>query len=95
MSDTKPVSQETTWTVDLQHDFTLRGTALAKLSFRRPKAKDIRAMDKDKGGDIEKTIAMMARLSLDDMAPSDIDELDGEDFMNISERFGEIMGNAR
>ena len=95
MSDAKPAgaAQDNTWTVDLQHDFTLRGTKLAKLSFRRPKTKDVRQMSKGKGNDVDKAVHMLAALSLDDMAPSDIDELDAEDFAAIGERLGEIMGN--
>lgn len=61
---------------------TTDGRDLAKLSFRRPKGKDMRALDNVKG-DVSQSLMMITIVSQDQLGPEDIDKLDMHDIKAI------------
>lgn len=70
-------------TIKLSHPVEAFGEQVSELVIKkRPKAKDLRAMDSEKG-EVGKTAALMAQLT--GVPSSTIDQLDAADFMKASE----------
>lgn len=64
-------------TVSLYYPIMSGKEPLTELTFRRPKAKDLRKLEESKGGELGQTFAMIASLSK--RALSEIDDLDSAD----------------
>jgi len=76
-------------TITLQYPFSFAGQTVAELSLRRPKVRDIRAMEKGKGSDSDRSIAMMANLA--EVDPDLFDELDPVDFAQVNDWLEPIL----
>ena len=62
------------------------GILLQSVEVRRVKMKDIRAMEKEVGGDVDKAALLISRLT--GLIPPIVDELDQDDVAGISEQLG-------
>lgn len=62
------------------------GILLQSVEVRRIKMKDIRAIEKEAGGDVDKAAVLISRLT--GLIPPIVDEFDQEDVVGISELFG-------
>lgn len=69
-------------TIKLKHSLLVDGREITEVTLRRPKVRDLRNMDKQKGSDMEKTLWMIGSLS--EMTPAEVDEIDAEDLEAIS-----------
>lgn len=69
---------------------TKDGRTLNTLRFRRPKARDLRRMDAAEG-EMSKSLALVPVLCLDEIAPVDVDELDGADAVAIGKALGKFL----
>ena len=76
-------------TIDLQHPVTVGEETLERLVIkRRPKAKDLKAMDRHKG-DVAKTCALIACLA--EIPDSWVEQLDSSDFTRAAEVVGDFL----
>lgn len=81
---------DTTKTFDLQYPVSFGGETIASLTLRRPKGREIRAMQSGKGTNIDRTFEMMGNLA---EQPSDLfDELDAADIRKIDGWLNDILG---
>lgn len=62
------------------------------VTMRRPKTKDLRIMDKDFTGEVDRSIALICAVS--GLPEAVVDELDAEDFAVLSETVGDFFGTA-
>jgi hypothetical protein len=69
-----------------------REETITEVQLRRPKGKDIRAMDRAEG-DIGKTMALLARVS--GLEPSVLDEMDGADVVALLELVAGFLPNGQ
>lgn len=69
-----------------------REEVITEVQLRRPKGKDIRAMDRVEG-DIGKTMALLSRVS--DLDPSVLDEMDGADVVELLERVAGFLPSGQ
>jgi len=76
-------------TVTLKYPFEFEGETITEITIRRPKMRDMKKAQKHKD-DMEKSIHMIADLA--DLSPRLIEELDTEDFGQVSAIVGEFMG---
>lgn len=76
----------------LKHPITSGDEQVKVLKFRRPKAKDFRGMDLNKL-DMSAFIVMASRLS--GLLPTEIDEIDGEDWTNVLEIIANFISPGR
>lgn len=84
---TAPKSTKHTLAVPIQHD----GREIGEVSLRRPKVKDLRAINaagKD-GDELDQSTVMIATLS--GLPPEAVDELDTEDFVALSETVADFF----
>lgn len=80
-------------TLKLQEPIEVGGTTIAEVTIRRPKVKDLRALDQDaEGTEMEKGIAMAALLT--DLTPDAIEEMDAFDFAALSEKIAGFLPQA-
>lgn len=79
-------------TVTLDFPFEVDGTSYLTLDMRRPKVADNVAAQKQKGGDFEKGIFMLARLC--DVPPEVIHELDELDAAKLQDELNSFRGDA-
>jgi len=84
--------KENAWGIDLEYPVTLLGTKYERLEFRRPKARDMKKMTVSKKSDVDKSLAMLADLSLDGLSPDNFEELDAADFLALQTELGKILG---
>lgn len=82
MSETATLPLKHPITVTLRGNGGEREETIATLSLRKPKARDMRALDSVKG-DASRLIALAARLT--GHPEKIIDELDGEDFVTLGQ----------
>ncbi len=75
---------------DLDYPVNFGGEAITNLTLRRPKGREIRAMQNGKGTAIDRTFEMMATLAEREVAL--IDELDAADVKKIDAWLNEIVG---
>ncbi|MCA1776036.1 MAG: phage tail assembly protein [Loktanella sp.] len=79
--------------ITLAHPFEIGGETVETVSLRRPKVKDLRAIDEAGDGDeFKQAITMIAVLS--DMTPEMVDEIDTEDFTMLSDRVRDFFPKA-
>jgi len=84
------------WSVELDYPIVVHGVTMEKLDFRRPKTKDIRMFNDSKvEGDMRRMVNFIAKISLNTLAPEDIDELDASDFQKINEQLETLIGGKR
>lgn len=78
----------------LNHPFQVDGKAMSEITIRRPKVKDIRAIDKVKDeGDMQQGITMAALLT--GLSPDVLDEMDAGDFARVSEVVMSFLPNSK
>lgn len=78
-------------TVTLREPIEINGAKIGVLTLRRPKVRDLEAIDKI-AGETAKTVALMANLS--ELPPQTIRELDAADFAAASKAVAEMLGNG-
>jgi hypothetical protein len=77
-------------TFDLDYPVNFQGETIKSLTLRRPKGREIRAMQSGKGSNIERSFEMMGSLA---ERPSDLfDEMDAADIRKIDGWLNEILG---
>ncbi|MCX4025100.1 phage tail assembly protein [Endozoicomonas sp. SM1973] len=69
--------------ITLNYPIERNGEVINEVTLRRPKAKDLKNMEKRGGGEITQSIHMVADLTSLDIAT--VEELDGEDFQHLNE----------
>ena len=74
----------------LEYPVSFGGETVTTLALRRPKGREIRAMQNGKGTPIDRTFEMMATLAEREVAL--IDELDAADVKKIDAWLNEIVG---
>jgi hypothetical protein len=65
----------------LQVPIKLNGVETSTVTVRRPKAGDLRQMDRQKGSQVDKTLYLIGRLC--DLAPAEVDEIDAADLEGL------------
>lgn len=75
--------------IQLKYPFDFGGGKVTELNLRRPKVRDIRAMEKGKGSDSDRSIGMMANLA--EVDPLLFDELDPVDFAAVNDWLEPIL----
>lgn len=71
-------------TIKLTYPVEAEGRTIDEITIRRPKARDLRKMETAKGGEIAKSIDLIANLA--ELPPSAIEDLDASDFQALSEQ---------
>lgn len=69
-------------TVRLQYPIQAHGEEVTELTVRRPRVKDLRAMDAA-AGDVSKTAVLIGGLCA--LTPKEVDSLDAEDFAALGQ----------
>lgn len=69
--------------VHLQAPLSVEGRTIDTVTVRRPKVGDLRRMEKVKGGDLDKTLWLIATLT--ELSPTEVDELDAADMKAIGD----------
>ncbi len=69
--------------VELQYPINVSGAEISVLRLRRPTVRDRLFSEKASGTEIDKEIRFIANLC--DLAPSDIEQLDMADYVNVQE----------
>lgn len=77
-------------TLTLRDPVEINGAKVGVLRLRRPKVRDLEAIDKI-GGETAKTIALIANLA--EWTPEQVRELDAADFAAASRAVAEMLGN--
>ena len=70
--------------IKLKYPVQAEGRRIEEITIRRPKARDLRKMETAKGGDIAKSIDLIANLA--ELPPSAIEDLDASDFQSLSNK---------
>jgi len=78
-------------TVTLREPIEINGAKIGVLTLRRPKVRDLEAIDKI-AGETAKTVALIANLS--ELPPETIRELDAADFAAASKAVADMLGNG-
>mgnify|MGYP003607430467 CR=1 FL=1 len=78
-------------TVTLREPIEINGAKIGVLTLRRPKVRDLEAIDKI-AGETAKTVALIANLS--ELPPEAVRELDAADFAAASKAVAEMLGNG-
>lgn len=74
----------------LKHPVEYEGETIEFVSLRRPRVRDLRALEAKKGeGDIAQSIAMIAAVT--GMPEGVVDEMDAEDYTILSERIADFF----
>ena len=76
--------------IPLREPVTLNGASVGVLRLRRPKVRDLEAIDKVPG-ETAKTVALIANLA--EWTPDQVRELDAADFAAASKAVAEMLGN--
>ena len=79
-------------TIKLAYPVTVSGVEITEISLRRMKARDLKIMESRKGGDLEKSMQLVADLA--EMDTAVIDELDAADFATVSETVESFLEKA-
>lgn len=94
MSETKS-TKPSFLTVTLKYPITLgSGDTLSEITLRRPKAKDIRQVQRDCPNNQEEQGFTLAQL-VSGLIPEDFDEIDIEDFQTIGEKVTAMVGKSQ
>ena len=78
-------------TITLREPIEINGAKIGVLTLRRPKVRDLEAIDKI-AGETAKTVALIANLS--ELPPETVRELDAADFAAASKAVAEMLGNG-
>ncbi|WP_434361067.1 phage tail assembly protein [Parasalinivibrio latis] len=70
-------------TITLGYPIEVEGEQITVITLRRPKARDLKHMETAKGGEIAKSIGLIANLA--ELPPSAIENLDASDFQKVSD----------
>lgn len=84
------MSQTNTKTFDLDFPPTFNGEAVRSVTLRRPKGREIRAMNNGAGSQIDRSFALMANLA--DREVELFDEMDAADIRKIDTWLNEVLG---
>lgn len=78
-------------TVTLKFPFEFEGQTITSLTFRRPKVKDIEAIQTavDTSGEVTASIVSVSRLS--GLSEAAVREIDGDDFIVIAEAMSRFL----
>ncbi|GIX31360.1 MAG: hypothetical protein KatS3mg124_1832 [Porticoccaceae bacterium] len=79
-----------TITIQLREPVEINGAKIGVLKLRRPKVRDLEAIDKIQG-ETAKTVALIANLA--EWTPDQVRELDAADFAAASKAVAEMLGN--
>ncbi|WP_163833294.1 phage tail assembly protein [Spartinivicinus ruber] len=77
-------------TVNLEYPIQCEGVTVDSITLRRPKARDLKIMETTKGGDISKSITLIAHLA--EISPKAVEDLDAADFQKVSEVVASFLG---
>lgn len=81
---------DTNKTFTLDYPVSFGGETITSLTLRRPKGREIRAMNNGKGSNIDRSFEMMANLA---ERPIDLfDEIDAADIKKMDAWLNEILG---
>ncbi|RPE72545.1 tail assembly chaperone E/41/14-like protein [Tibeticola sediminis] len=78
-------------TITLREPVEINGAQIGVLSLRRPKVRDLEAIDKVQG-ETAKTVMLIANLA--EWTPEQVRELDAADFAAASKAVAEMLGNG-
>lgn len=78
-------------TIALREPIEINGAKVSVLHLRRPKVRDLEAIDKV-AGETAKTVALIANLA--EWTPDQVRELDASDFAAASKAVAEMLGNG-
>ena len=78
--------------VKLNYPIMCEGIEVDTIHLRRPKARDLKKMEKTKGGEVSQSIDLIADLA--EMPPSAIEDLDAADFQKIGEVVSGFLGRS-
>lgn len=95
MENGKPPTMTDTVTVKLSFPLFADGRVVSEVAVRRPKVKDLRAMERARrheGGDMEQGIAMICVLC--NLPLEAVDEMDSADFAAVSKVLGDFLPRA-
>lgn len=76
--------------ITLMYPVESHGVLVKEVHLRRPKVRDLEIMDKVKGGEVAKGIALVANLS--ELDPETIRDMDPLDFNKLAEGVGFFLG---
>ena len=76
--------------IQLSTPIRINGAEVGVMRLRRPKVRDLERMDHAQGGDMEKSILLLA--SLAEWTPDQIRDLDAADFMAASQAVEAMLG---
>lgn len=77
--------------IPLREPVEIHGVKVGALALRRPKVRDLEAIDKVSGETV-KTVMLIAHLS--EWTPEQVRELDAADFAAASRAVAEMLGNG-
>ena len=80
------------WEFELEFPMTVRGTEYQKLSFRRPKAKDLKKMSSGKKSEVERSFALLADIGQNGFSPEEFEDMDAKDYNALQEQLLEVLG---
>ncbi len=72
-------------TITLTHAITVNGTTIETLTLRRPKVRDMLAVEKAAQSDAEKEITLFANLC--ELSPTTLHELDMADYTQLQQAY--------
>jgi len=82
----------TTTQITLSAPLHVEGRTINTVTLRRPKAGDLRRMEKAGGADLDKTLFLIGALA--EMTPAEVDELDAKDLERIGQVVAGFTGTA-
>ncbi len=68
--------------IDLSEPIMIGGVSRAAITLRKPKVRDLRAMEKKAGSDLEKTLFLIATLA--ELTPDEVDDIAAADLESIA-----------
>ena len=78
-------------TIQLREPVDINGAKIGVLRLRRPKVRDLEAIDKV-AGETAKTVALIANLA--ELSPETVRDLDAADFAAASKAVADMLGNG-
>jgi hypothetical protein len=89
------MTKETSKTIELAFPFETGGKTVSAVTIRRPKGKDIRAMDAlRESGKSEMEQSFLMATALTGMTDEEVGELDAEDFQAVAEGIASFFEKA-
>jgi len=78
--------------IELTHPIDISGAKVGVLHLRRPKARDLEAMELAGGGNVARTVVLISAVA--EISVEQVRELDGADFNRISDVVSGFLGEA-